>query len=114
MQAWALQYWLYMDRRTKLDDKADELELQTLYLYPERWDQLQKSKETSGGDWGQAFGSEPEIPVTDLDEMKSFYGDGDGDLGAFYRNVDQQRQMSGADVSHLLGYAPPGATGRRV
>lgn len=116
IQAWALEYWLYMERRIALDDKADELDLQTLYLFPERWEQMQKAKESNSGDWGQAFGGEAEIPVTDLDEIKSFdaANTAGGDLEAFYRNVDQPRQMSGADVSRMLGYAPPGATGRRV
>lgn len=89
--------------------------MQTLYLFPERWDQLQKNKETgSAGDWGQAFDGEREMPVTDYDEMNKFYNGGStgDDLGAFYRHIEQPRQMSGAEA--LLGYAPPGATGRRV
>lgn len=111
---WALQYWIYLDRRTQIDDAHEELELQTFFLWPERWEQLQQHKNQTGaaGDMGQAFGGEREIPVTDPDELDRFYGTGDGDPGQFYASLDQPRSMSGAEALSVLGFAE--GPGRRV
>lgn len=102
-QIWALQYWLHMERRTRLDDKKDELELQVYHLAYDRWAQLYDSPGVPG-DLGQAFGGEPEIPVTDP-----------SDLDQWYESLGQPRTMSGASApsgNHLLGYAE--GPGRRV
>lgn len=70
-QHWALMYWAYMDRRTRIEDKDAELEQQTFNLMPERWVELYKD---------QLFGAlgianeEGEVPLTedDLDELDKF------------------------------------------
>jgi hypothetical protein len=68
-----------MDRRVYLDDKHAELKQQTYNLFPERWgdiyrdDELPPSGATAAGDIGTAFGSEPELPVTNLDDYDKFY-----------------------------------------
>lgn len=102
-QTWALQYWMHMERRDRIEDKRGELELQTFNLFPERYRQLYQAQ--AQGDVGHAFGEgEPEMPVTDP-----------GDLDAFYANLDAPRSMTGAHLSngyHLLGHA--NGEGRRI
>jgi hypothetical protein len=63
-------YWLYLDRRTILEDRQIELETQTFNLFPERWTQLYQEK-TLGkimSDQGEA-----EEPVTDIDMLDQWY-----------------------------------------
>jgi hypothetical protein len=100
IQNWALQYWLYMERRIKLDDKQAELEFQCFHLNPERYDFLYVTPKT--GDMGSAFGNEPELPITDP-----------ADLDHWFENLANQRGMSGAEAERLLGNGSPGG-GRRV
>lgn len=40
VQQWALLYWIYLDRRTRSEDKRSELIQQTLNLAPDRWLEL--------------------------------------------------------------------------
>ena len=108
IQQWALQYWVYLDRRTGLDDKQTELEHQCFNLFPERWGQLYRDQMLPAlptGDLGTAFGGEPELPVTDPN-----------DLNAWYENIESSRGMTGAGISayetSILGYAE--GSGRRV
>lgn len=105
MQQWALQYWIYLDRRTQVDDKKAELELSCYNVNYERWQQLYQNT-SSGGDWGRAFDGEDELPITDP-----------ADLTEWYNNLDRQRGMSGAEVARIddnfaFGYAE--GSGRRV
>lgn len=88
---WALQYWLYLERRVQIEDKQTELELQCYNTSFERWQQLYQSQ-VSGGDWGMAFGGEAEEPITDP-----------ADLDSWYANLSQQRGMNGAEINDRLG-----------
>lgn len=107
VQSWALQYWIYLERRTTLDDKERELEVQCFHLLPERWTQLYGSS-GAPGDLGQAFGGEPELPVTDP-----------SDLDAWFERLGEQRGMTGAQAEAFLGPSDlmlghAEGTGRRV
>lgn len=62
-------YWVYLDRRTTLEDWQAELETQTFNLFPERWTQLYQDKTLSE----IASSGEGEAPVTDLDALDQWY-----------------------------------------
>lgn len=62
-------YWLYLDRRTALEDRQAELESQTFNLFPERWSQLYQDKTLAG----LVEGDELESPVTDIDALDQWY-----------------------------------------
>jgi len=90
-----------MDRRTQLDDMNAELEHQCFNLFPERWGALYREQMLPGvaGPKGVSVSSAAdEIPVTDPDELDSWY-----------ENLERQRRISGADtpggMSHILGLA---------
>lgn len=71
-QQWALMYWLYLDRRTTLEDRQAELEGQTFNLFPERWSQLYQDKTLASlalEDGDEGF----EAPVTDIDALDAWY-----------------------------------------
>lgn len=70
-QQWALMYWVYLDRRTALEDRQAELETQTFNLFPERWNQLYQDKALA--DIAGMSGAEAEAPVTDLDALDRWY-----------------------------------------
>ena len=89
VQDWALKYWLYMDRRTQLDDKASELEHQCFNLNPERWGVLYRDQMLPGL---VGPNNEPEIPVTDP-----------RDLDAFYESLSRPRKMTGEDAARFEG-----------
>jgi len=76
-------YFLYMERRIRMEDKRFELEQECLYLFPERWKQINLPEYYPYG-YGS---SEPEMPVNDLDE-----------IDRFMNQLDQQKVMSGADI----------------
>lgn len=113
VQAWALSYFIEMDRRVQLEDKHAELEIQTFNLFPERWGDLYREKTFGGGtaapgDMGSAFGpGEKEIPVTDIN-----------DINDWYNNISAQRGISGEQLARhqdpisIFGYAE--GEGRRV
>lgn len=115
VQTWALQYWIYMERRGQLDDKQAELELQTWNLFPERWGQLYRDQmlgtpanKASHADRGEAFGGEAEIPVT-VNEIDK--------VTAWYDGHQQARRFSGADIAPYENDGMPGIAfgpGRRV
>ena len=76
-------YYLYMERRIRMEDKRFELEQECLYLFPERWKQIHLPEY-----YGYGYGSaEPEMPVNDLDE-----------IDRFMETLGQQKVMTGADV----------------
>jgi hypothetical protein len=82
VQAWALSYWLGM--------KQAETNLALLgTTNPEPV----VTVDAGGGDRGQAFGGEPELPVTDPN-----------DLDVWFDNLTQKRGMTGAEVA-ALGWA---------
>lgn len=87
-QHWALLYWAYMDRRTKVEDKNAELEQQTFNLFPERWADLYRDQLL--GALGVA-NEEGEIPLSedDLDSLDQF-------MARLERN--NNFSMSGADT----------------
>lgn len=99
VQNWALQYWVYMNRRRELKDSDDELEAFCAVMWPERWQQLYGQAMTNG-DMGRAFEGEEEIPVTDP-----------ADLDQWFNNIATARGITGAEAeavmggSHLLGWA---------
>ena len=113
VQFWALGYWIEMDRRIQIQDKHDELEEQAFNLHPERWGQLYRHQVLPGvpginpGDRGSAFNGEAELPVTDLD-----------DINTYYDNLARPRVMTGttasrhSDINSILGMAE--GEGRRV
>lgn len=70
-QNWALLYYLYLDRRLKVEDRAAELEQQTFNLYPERWAELYRDQLLGKL---QIPNEEGEIPLTedDLDDLDKF------------------------------------------
>lgn len=65
-------YWLYLDRRTQLEDRQAELENQTFNLFPERWTQLYQDKTMAslGIELEDGFAEEP---VTDIDALDQWY-----------------------------------------
>jgi len=64
-------YWIYLNRRTELEDRQAELETQTFNLFPERWGQLYQDKTLAAV--AEASGEEAEAPVTDLDALDQWY-----------------------------------------
>jgi hypothetical protein len=98
IQHWALQYWFFMSRRIQIEDADKELEAFCSVMWPERWQQLYASPVAAEGDHGQAFGGQPEIPVTDP-----------RDLDAWFEGLANERGMTGAEVeasfSNILGWA---------
>jgi hypothetical protein len=70
-QQWALMYWVYLNRRTQMEDRQIELETQTFNLFPERWSQLYQDKTLAA--IALAAGEEVEAPVTDLDALDKWY-----------------------------------------
>lgn len=90
-----------MDVRTRTEEKVEELKLQTLNLFPERWNQLYNRVETPVQT--SIFGKDPELPVTSTDQLQQWY---DG--------IGEQRGVSAADIDRLLGSPGGGAVGRRV
>jgi hypothetical protein len=109
VQAWALDYWIAMERRVHVEDKHAELEEQTYNLFPERWARLYRDEmlPVPSGDIGHAFEpGTPEIPVTDAN-----------DLDDWYSRMEQPRRMSGQSAinyggDNIFGYAE--GQGRRV
>lgn len=75
-------YYLYMERRIRMEDKRFELEQECLYLFPERWKQINLPDYYGYGGY-----EEPEIPVNDVDE-----------IDRFMESLGQQQVMSGADI----------------
>lgn len=75
-----------MDRRVFVDDKQAELEIHLKHMWPERWQQLYGSP-VGTGDWGSAFDNEPELAITNADE-----------LDRWFSGLDGPRSMTGADV----------------
>jgi len=67
-----------------MEDKRFELEQECLYLFPERWKQINLPDYYSYGSYGY---EEPEMPVNDIDE-----------IDRFMNQLDQQKVMSGADI----------------
>lgn len=106
---------MWIDRRTFLEDKRDELEHQTYNLFPERWDDLYREQFFPGtrrapGDYGQAFeNGEAEIPVTDTNDLDRWLNT----LGQ-RRGITGEQAMAQGDpeVIRLAGYAE--GQGRRV
>lgn len=87
-----MQYWIYLDRRTQINDKHDELEHQCFNLFPDRWNDLYRNNpDIPAGDIGTAFDGEPELVITDPSE-----------LDAWFNGLSGRQGMSGADV---LGHA---------
>lgn len=65
-----------------MEDKRFELEQECLYLFPERWKQINLPEYYSYG-----YDAEPEMPVNDIDEIDRFMNE-----------LGQQKVMSGADI----------------
>jgi hypothetical protein len=93
---WGLRYFLRMSDRVAGELKIEELKLQTLNLMPERYKQLYDQPNSVS-----IFGSDPELPVTDPDQLNEYYA-----------NLDRPRMMNGAGNTQLLGSA--NGSGRRV
>lgn len=90
-----MQYWLYMERRIKLDDKQAELELQTWSIAGyERWKQCWDTN--VAGDYGQAFDGEREIPITDPSELDDWFN-----------NIAGAHGMTGADAERAIRQGSP-------
>lgn len=103
IQMWALQYFLYMERRIQVDDTMSSLEVQCYNLNLERWQQLYQNQ---GPDWGQAFDGEAELPITDPT-----------DLDSWYANLERPRGMTGAETARVADPTILGmvrGSGRRV
>lgn len=62
-------YWLYLERRTELEDRQAELETQTFNLFPERWSQLYRDQTLPG----IGPDDEGEEPITDIDMLDQWY-----------------------------------------
>lgn len=62
-------HWLYLDRRTTLEDREDEQQIQTFHLFPERWQQLYQEQLLGVAPGG----GEAEIPVDDIDMLDQWY-----------------------------------------
>lgn len=63
-------YWIYLERRSQLEDRRDEGQMQTFNLFPERWQQLYQ-EQILGVAPGE--GEEGEIPVDDVDLLDQWY-----------------------------------------
>ena len=91
-------YWLGLDRRTQLRDRASELERQCFDLFPERWAELYRkdvlgSLSEIGGD-----PSEAEIPITDPSRLDDWF-----------ESISAQRSISGAELAPMgIGNIPRG------
>jgi hypothetical protein len=72
-QFWALAYWIYMDRRTDVEDRHDQIEEQCFHLNYDRWYGLYHDR-FFGPEIGIP-GEEQEIPVTSVDELDQFMAD---------------------------------------
>lgn len=70
-QHWALLYWLYLNRRTEVEDIQAELIQQTYNLFPERWGDLYRSHVLN--ELGIADEAAEDVVVDDLDELNKFY-----------------------------------------
>lgn len=90
-----------MDTRMRTEEKVEELKLQTLNLFPERWNVLYNRPETLVKT--SIFGDQPELPVTNTDQLTQWY---DG--------IGEQRGVSAGDLDRLLGSPGGGDAGRRV
>lgn len=95
-QQFALTYWLYMDRRQRMDDQRAELEQMTFNLDESRWSQIYMPSmmmagvpdDLGGGiPLGFADDSEPgEVAVTDI-----------ADLDEYFASLEKPRRMSAAE-----------------
>jgi len=87
VQSWALSYWMGLKQAETqvalMNTAAPEVSVEI----------------SDNGDRGQAFGGAPELPITDPQ-----------DLDTWFESLSAKRGMTGAEV---LGYAEPG-TGVRV
>lgn len=66
-------YWIYMDRRTQLEDRQADLEGQTFNLVPERWTQLYQDRAVSEIVGLGEESSLGETPVNDIDALDRWY-----------------------------------------
>jgi len=66
----ALIYWTYLERRTQLEDRQEEMEAQTFNLFPERWSQLYRDKAMAEVGMDDEIG---EQPVTDTEALDQWY-----------------------------------------
>jgi hypothetical protein len=88
-QNWALLYWMYMQRRTAIEDTQAELIQQTFNLFPERWSELYRAEIMAK--LGLSDGMMPEgEAVDDLNE-----------IDAFLSRLEQGRRWVGADALGL-------------
>jgi hypothetical protein len=77
-------YYLYMERRIRMEDKRVELEQECLYLFPERWKQIHLADYYPTDSYGSTY---DEVPVNDIDEIDQFM-----------EQLGQIKTMSGADI----------------
>jgi hypothetical protein len=102
-----------MTRRELVKDEDDKLEIQCFNLFPERWKKIYDNSGGSG-DWGQAFGGEPEIPVTNPDDLDRFFGVLANQRGMTAEQAERMLSpINGKNAANSLGYIAEG-TGRRV
>lgn len=70
-QNWALLYWMYIQRRTAMEDTRAELVQQTFNLFPERWNELYRTEVMEKLGLSDSMIPEGE-PVDDLNEIDAY------------------------------------------
>ena len=83
-------YWLGLDRRTQIKDRASGLERQCFDLFPERWAELYR-KDVIGIPNPESAAPD-EIPITDPARFDDWF-----------RSISARRATSGADVESPMG-----------
>ena len=87
-QHFAASYWLRMDRRTQVDDAEENLQRQTYYLEPSRYNDLFLAGEIIGT---EPVSLDPDEPIDDISE-----------IDRYFENLDNKKAMSGAQLFGLL------------
>lgn len=105
-QRWALLYYVYLERRIKMEDTEAILDRQTLNLNPEMWVKLYRNRVMNQ----LGVGDPNELPVTedDLNELDAFMAQQEAD---FQAELNGKHTMSGAqspdDFGSFFGQAEP-------
>lgn len=93
IQYFAANYWLGMERRLTQDDAEEQLQRQTYYLQPDRYQELFLAGEIGTPEQQrlQRLELDPEQPVDDISE-----------IDRYFEHLDEKKAMSGAQLFGLL------------
>lgn len=88
IQYFAANYWLRMECRINQDEAEENLQRQTYYLQPSRYNDLFLAGEIIGS---EPANPDPDMPVDDISEIDRYFD-----------NLDKTKTMSGAQLFELL------------